>query len=48
MLSSDGFFDRDGTAVKFLQNLPLIGYIVADLDRLNGDEVKKYTLHSLQ
>jgi hypothetical protein len=36
-LLSDGFFDRDGTAVRFLQNVPVVGFIVAGIDLAKGD-----------
>ena len=39
IFSSDGFWNRDGAFATFLENLPVVGYAVAGLDLLHGDEV---------
>jgi hypothetical protein len=35
---SDSFFDRDGTAIHFAQNLLPLGYVVTGYDLHNGNE----------
>lgn len=37
-LYSDGPFDREGVVTKFFERLPFVGFIVAGLHALAGNE----------
>jgi len=37
---SDGFFERDGILIRFLESVPVVGYIIAGIDYLDGDTVR--------
>ena len=40
-LSSDSFLDRDGWLTRFLERLPLIGFVVSGIQLLAGNEVRQ-------
>lgn len=42
---SDRPFDRDGALTKFFEGFPLVGFIVAAVHSLTGNEVRELRLH---
>jgi hypothetical protein len=39
-MDSAGLFDLRGPIMRFLEDIPVVGYAIAGIDELEGDEVK--------
>jgi hypothetical protein len=39
-MDSAGLFDLRGPIMRFLEDIPFVGFAIAGLDELEGDEVK--------
>jgi len=37
---SDGFFERDGILIQFLESVPVVGYVIEGIEILNGNMVR--------